>query len=67
MKAYNGRELIRLLVKHGWKVVRIEGSHHMLTKPGREEVISVPVHGGKDLKAGMAHHILRLAAIDEAQ
>ncbi len=67
MKAYNGRELIRLLAKHGWKVVRIEGSHHMLTKPGREEVISVPVHGGKDLKVGMTHHILRLAAIDGAQ
>ncbi len=46
MKTYKGRELIRLLEKHGWTVVRIEGSHHMLAKPDREEVIAVPMHGG---------------------
>jgi predicted RNA binding protein YcfA (HicA-like mRNA interferase family) len=67
MKTYKGRELIRLLERHGWEVVRVEGSHHILVKPGREEVISVPVHGSKDIKAGMAHHILRLADIDGSE
>jgi len=64
MKTYKGRELIRLLEKHGWQVVRIEGSHHILAREGRDEVISVPVHGGRDIKAGMARHTLRVAGID---
>jgi len=64
MKTYTGKELIRLLEKHGWEIVRIEGSHHMLTKPGCEAVISVPVHGSNDLKIGLTRHILKLAGID---
>jgi predicted RNA binding protein YcfA (HicA-like mRNA interferase family) len=64
MKTFAGKELIRLPEKHGWEVVHIEGSHHMLTKPGREEVISVPVHGGVDLRIGLTRHMLKLAGID---
>jgi predicted RNA binding protein YcfA (HicA-like mRNA interferase family) len=64
MKTFTGKELIRLLERHGWEVVRVEGSHHILTKPGREEVISVPVHGGNDLKIGITQHLLKLAGIE---
>jgi predicted RNA binding protein YcfA (HicA-like mRNA interferase family) len=63
VKAYSGKELIRLLRAHGWEVVRIEGSHHILTKPGREETISVPVHGSHSLKTGMVQSILKTARI----
>lgn len=63
MKAYSGKELIRLLRMHGWDVVRIEGSHHILTKPGREETISVPVHANQGLKTGMVRSILKIAGI----
>jgi predicted RNA binding protein YcfA (HicA-like mRNA interferase family) len=63
MKAYTGRELIRLLRQHGWEVTRIECSHHILSKPGREEVISVPVHGSQALKIGLLHQVLRIAGI----
>lgn len=63
MKAYTGRELVRLLRHHGWEVERIEGSHYILGHLGREEVISVPVHAGRTLKAGLVHGILRTAGI----
>lgn len=63
MKAYSGKELIRLLEEHGWRVDRIEGSHHILTRAGREETISVPVHGNHSLKIGMIRAILRTAQI----
>lgn len=63
MKAYSGKELIRLLRSYGWEVARTEGSHHILTKPGREETISVPVHGNESLKSGLVHSILRTAGI----
>jgi predicted RNA binding protein YcfA (HicA-like mRNA interferase family) len=38
----------------------------MLAKLGREEVISVPVHGSHDLKIGLVRHILKLAGISES-
>lgn len=64
MKAYTGRALIRLLQDHGWQVVRIEGSHHIMTKPGREETLSIPVHGSKTLKTGLVHGTLKTAGIE---
>ncbi|MBP6964369.1 MAG: type II toxin-antitoxin system HicA family toxin [Armatimonadetes bacterium] len=63
MKAYSGREIIRLLRSHGWQIARVEGSHHILTKPGRDETISVPVHGNHSLKSGIVHFILGTAGI----
>lgn len=35
----------RLLERAGWKLVRINGSHHIFEKPGKG-IFSVPVHGG---------------------
>lgn len=35
------RELISLLEKDGWKVVRIKGSHHQLRKEGVDFVITI--------------------------
>jgi predicted RNA binding protein YcfA (HicA-like mRNA interferase family) len=39
-------EVRRLLESHGWLLVRISGSHHIFTKPGRTP-ISIPVHKNK--------------------
>lgn len=64
MKAYSGKELIRLLENHGWRVERIEGSHHIMTRPGREEALSVPVHGNRSLKIGLIKGILSTAGIE---
>jgi len=58
-----GRELIGLLERHGWRVERIEGSHHIMTRPGREETLSVPVHGNRSLKIGLTKAILKAAGI----
>jgi predicted RNA binding protein YcfA (HicA-like mRNA interferase family) len=35
------------LEKHGWVLVRINGSHHVFKKAGAEDVVVIPVHGGK--------------------
>jgi predicted RNA binding protein YcfA (HicA-like mRNA interferase family) len=42
--------VIKVLKKEGWEVARISGSPHVLVKG--EKVISVPVHGSRDLKTG---------------
>ncbi len=36
----------KLLESNGWALTRINGSHHIFTKPERAP-ISIPVHAGK--------------------
>jgi len=43
----SGKEVIEVFKRDGWTVDRIEGSHHILVKPGHEATLSVPVHSGK--------------------
>lgn len=50
------RELLRLLLRDGWVVDRIQGSHHILKKDGKTE--TVPVHG-KDVPQGLLKKILK--------
>ena len=57
----NGKELVKLLKKNGWKKVRVVGSHHILRKNGVE--ISVPVHGTKSIKPGLLNAILKYAGL----
>lgn len=49
----NGKQVIAQLKAQGWQVVRIEGSHHILEKAGRPRAVPVPVHGSRDLGAGL--------------
>lgn len=55
----NGKDLIKLLLANNWKVVRINGSHHMLEHPEKDDTVVVPVHGSKDLKKGTLNRILK--------
>lgn len=56
-----GKEMLKFLRKHGFKEVRVTGSHHILKK-GKCRVI-VPVHGNKDLGSGLEKKILRDAKL----
>ena len=65
MKAISGKELCRVLEKHGWTLKRIQGSHHIYAKPKNPIIISVPVHGNQSLKTGLRNHLLKLAGLTE--
>lgn len=65
MKSYSGKELLALLERHGWKLLRINGSHHILGKPGSIVRLSVPVHGNKPLKSGLLRHLLKMAGLEQ--
>lgn len=56
-----GKEMVKLLRKHGWEVDRISGSHYILVKG--ESTLSVPVHGKKDLKKGLQQALLKEGGI----
>ena len=51
-----GKELIKLLKKHGWRVDRIRGSHYVMKKNSQTEVI--PVHN-TDIPIGLVNAILK--------
>jgi len=58
IKSYTGRELISILKKLGFQVIRIKGSHHYLNhSDGRATVI--PVHSGEDIGIGLFMKILK--------
>ena len=50
------KDLLKLMQKNGWKVVRVNGSHHILEKDGKIEII--PIHG-KDVPNGLLNAILK--------
>jgi predicted RNA binding protein YcfA (HicA-like mRNA interferase family) len=33
MKAISGREFSRIIARHGWMLLRVNGSHHIYGKP----------------------------------
>ena len=66
MKAMSGKELARVLERHGWSLLRVNGSHHIYGKPGSIVRLSVPIHGNQPLKTGLARHLLRMAGLTEA-
>jgi predicted RNA binding protein YcfA (HicA-like mRNA interferase family) len=63
LKSITGPEMCRLIEANGWSLRRIRGSHHIYSKPGERKVISIPVHGSKDLKPGLAVRIARDAGV----
>ena len=50
------KELLKLLKKNGWRLIRINGSHHVLQRG--EQTITVPIHG-KDVPIGLLNRILK--------
>ncbi|HRV29374.1 MAG TPA: type II toxin-antitoxin system HicA family toxin [Spirochaetia bacterium] len=52
-----GKELVKLLKKEGWALDRIKGSHHIMIKGTM--TLSVPVHGNRDLPAGILHRLMK--------
>ena len=56
-----GKEVIARMKAQGWSVDRVHGSHHILTKDGK--AVPVPVHGSRDLGAGLLAAIQRQTGV----
>ena len=66
MPRLTGKQVIRALEKAGFCLSRQEGSHCFLRHPdGR--TVTVPVHRGEDLGAGLLSKIMRDAEIRRDQ
>jgi predicted RNA binding protein YcfA (HicA-like mRNA interferase family) len=65
MKALSGKDLARILERHGWVLLRINGSHHIYGKPNSIIRLSVPVHGNRPLKVGLLQHLIKEAGLSD--
>ncbi len=66
MKAVPGKVLAHVLERHGWRLLRVHGSHHIYGKTGSVVRLSVPMHGNRPLKAGLLRHLLKTAGLQES-
>ncbi len=55
-------DLIRELKQAGWRLARVNGSHHVFTHPARAGIVVVP-HPKKDLGTGLVKAIRQQAGI----
>ncbi len=67
MRSMSGREVVRAFEKAGFVLVRISSGHHILKRDGHPNTISVPVHGGKDVKKGTLRGIIRASGLTNEQ
>ena len=56
-------ELVRLLKKDGWFVVRQKGSHMIMEHPVKKGQIVCPYHGGHEVGKGLEKKIKKDAGI----
>ena len=57
----SGKALLGFLQDHGFVIIRINGSHYILQMD--ERIVSVPVHGSRDLPPGTLNRILKDAGL----
>lgn len=50
-------QLHRIIKRHGWKLVRVHGSHYIYEKDGR--TYPVPYHGTKEIGKGLEKKIVK--------
>jgi predicted RNA binding protein YcfA (HicA-like mRNA interferase family) len=55
----SGKDFVKKLLKDGWALDRIHGSHHIMRKNGI--TLSVPVHKNEDLDKGILSQLLEKA------
>jgi predicted RNA binding protein YcfA (HicA-like mRNA interferase family) len=65
--AVSGKTAVRALQKLGFRLDRIEGSHHVLIKSGNPYPVVVPVHSSQALPKGTLASIIRIARVSKKQ
>jgi predicted RNA binding protein YcfA (HicA-like mRNA interferase family) len=67
MRVWSGRDFARLVERHGWQLLRIQGSHHIYGKAGSTVRLSIPIHANKPLKKGLLRHLAKLAGVADQE
>jgi predicted RNA binding protein YcfA (HicA-like mRNA interferase family) len=65
LRVVSGREFARLAERRGWKLLRINGSHHIYGKAGSPVRLTMSIHGATPLKPGLCRHLAKLAELED--
>ncbi|MBI4572584.1 MAG: type II toxin-antitoxin system HicA family toxin [candidate division NC10 bacterium] len=60
-------ELVRLLERNGFRLVREKGSVRYYRRPGLDKVIRVDYHGSKEVPTGTCQAILKAAGLNAGE
>jgi predicted RNA binding protein YcfA (HicA-like mRNA interferase family) len=60
-------ELVRLLERNGFTVLKEKGSIRYYSKPEHDRLVRVDYHGSKEVPTGTCHAILKAAGIKEKE
>ena len=66
LPAVKPQELIRVLERRGWQLIRTRGSHYVFKHPEFPNRIVVPIHG-RELKRGILTAIMKDAGISRQE
>jgi predicted RNA binding protein YcfA (HicA-like mRNA interferase family) len=61
--AVSGKEAVKALIRLGFRLDRVEGSHHMMVKVGHPHTVPIPVHGARPLPKGTLASIIRMTGV----
>jgi len=61
----SGKRLCKVLEKHGWELKRVRGSHPIYAQSGNPAILTVPVHGNRELRLGTLRRLLKEAGLTE--
>lgn len=65
MKAVSGKRLAALAEAKGWRLARVNGSHHIYVMDGRIERVVIPIHGNQSLKIGLQRGLMKIIPISD--
>lgn len=65
MTPLSGKRLARVIERHGWTLLRINGSHHIYGKLRSVVKLTIPIHGNQPLKKGLFHHLVKQAELSD--
>lgn len=57
----NGKQVIKILQGNGWQIVRVKGSHHLLSNGTK--TVPVPVHGTRDIGLSLLKKIEKQTSV----
>jgi len=66
MRQLSGRAFAKIIERHGWKLLRVHGSHHIYGKRDSTVRLSIPLHSNQPLKRGLLTHLRKMAGLSEA-
>ena len=61
------QRVMKAFERAGWENLGREGKHFKLRKAGNPNILSVPIHGGKPIKAGLLRGLLKRAELTEEE